>query len=166
VSRIHCRNGRITGVSVGKPDGPKVTGDYYIAALPVEVMRAPLVTDAIRDADPTFGSLHRLKTRWMNGVLVYLREDIPQIRGHTIYVDTPWALTSISQRQFWKEGLAGMGDGQARGIISVDVSDWKSGPASTMTRSSESTTPMCGALSSTRRSPIRTPPRPSMPSRC
>ena len=127
VSRIHCKNGRITGVSVGKPDGPKVKGDYYISALPVEVMRAPLVTDAVREADPTFGSLHRLKTRWMNGVLVYLREDIPQVRGHTIYVDTPWALTSISQRQFWKQGLAGMGDGQVRGIISVDVSDWKSG---------------------------------------
>jgi uncharacterized protein with NAD-binding domain and iron-sulfur cluster len=127
VSRIYCRNGRISGVTVGSPNGERVKGDFYIAALPVEVMRAPIVTEAVREADPALGKLHRLKTRWMNGVQIYLRDDIPQIRGHTIYADTPWALTSISQRQFWKNGLAGMGDGRVRGVISVDVSDWKHG---------------------------------------
>ena len=63
----------------------------------------------------------------MNGVMLYLREDVPQVRGHSIYIDSPWALSSISQREFWRHGLAGMGDGQVRGILSVDVSDWKEG---------------------------------------
>ena len=134
VLRINCRKGRVTGVTVGAPDDPdertdgtEVTGDYYIVALPVELMKAPLVTDEVREADPIFSTLHRLKTRWMNGVMLYLREDVEQVHGHSIYIDSPWALTSISQRQFWRHGLAGMGDGQVRGILSVDVSDWKEG---------------------------------------
>ena len=42
-----------------------------------------------------------------------------------IYLDSPWALTSISQRQFWnKVDLSQYGDGTVRGILSVDISDW------------------------------------------
>jgi uncharacterized protein with NAD-binding domain and iron-sulfur cluster len=127
VHRINCRGNRIIGVTLDNANGPRVKGDYYIAALPVEKMRSPLVTQALRDADPMFSTLHQLRTRWMNGVMLYLREDVPQIRGHSIYLDSPWALTSISQRQFWKQGLADLGDGRVRGILSVDVSDWKNG---------------------------------------
>lgn len=127
VARINCAGNRITDVRVGSVDGPAVKADYYVCALPVEVMKGPLVSDAMRDADPIFSTLHRLQVRWMNGIMYYLREDIPQIHGHTIYVDSPWALTSISQRQFWDRGLADRGDGRVRGILSVDVSDWKEG---------------------------------------
>ena len=34
--------------------------------------------------------------------MFYLREDVPMVEGHAIYVDSKWALTSISQRQFWR----------------------------------------------------------------
>ena len=44
----------------------------------------------------------------------------------TSIVDTPWALTSISQAQFWKHvSLSDYGDGTIRGIISVDISEWQ-----------------------------------------
>jgi 15-cis-phytoene desaturase len=44
-----------------------------------------------------------------------------------IYLDSPWALTSISQRQFWRNvDLSQYGDGMVRGILSVDISDWDS----------------------------------------
>ncbi len=65
-------------------------------------------------------------TEWMNGIQIYLKEDVPLAHGHSIYVDTPWALTSISQAQFWKHvSLSGYGDGTVRGIISVDISEWE-----------------------------------------
>jgi uncharacterized protein with NAD-binding domain and iron-sulfur cluster len=63
--------------------------------------------------------------RWMNGIMFYLKQDVPLIHGHSIYIDSPWALTSISQRQFWpRVNIRGLGDGSVGGILSVDISDW------------------------------------------
>jgi uncharacterized protein with NAD-binding domain and iron-sulfur cluster len=65
-------------------------------------------------------------TRWMNGIMFYLRDDVPLVHGHAIYIDSEWALTSVSQRQFWPEvDFGGLGDGRVGGILSVDVSEWQ-----------------------------------------
>ena len=57
--------------------------------------------------------------------MFYLAEDVPLVHGHAIYIDSEWALTSISQRQFWRGyDLEQTGDGRVEGILSVDVSDW------------------------------------------
>jgi uncharacterized protein with NAD-binding domain and iron-sulfur cluster len=126
VQAIDCRHGRVTGVTV-VAGGRTLdeAADFYVAALPVEVMRL-LAGDELKEAEPRLARLHRLRTRWMNGIMYYLDRDVPLIRGHTIYIDSPWALTSISQAQFWGEfDLERMGDGRVEGILSVDVSDWE-----------------------------------------
>jgi hypothetical protein len=88
---------------------------------------APLLSDGLALADPRLMGLHRLRTRWMNGIVYYLDRDLRGAHGHTIYIDSPWALTSISQPQFWEPQFQPdrLGDGRARGILSVDVSDWE-----------------------------------------
>ena len=92
--------------------------------MPVEVMAA-LMTDELKRAAPSLAGLDKLKTRWMNGIQFYLSADQPMVHGHVIYLDSPWALTSISQRQFWtKVDFSQFGDGAVRGILSVDISDW------------------------------------------
>jgi len=111
---------RVTGVVV---DGESVEADYYVLATPVEVTRR-LVTDRMREDDASLASLDRLKTDWMSGVQFYLEDDVPLVRGHGIYFDSPWALTSISQRQFWDVGFDRY-DG-IEGILSVCISDWDS----------------------------------------
>ena len=80
-----------------------VDGDYFIFALPVEDV-IDLITPEMMRADPALASLFTLDdiTEWMNGIQIYLKEDVPIARGHKIYVDSPWALTSISQAQFWR----------------------------------------------------------------
>ena len=121
VQGLTVRDGRIAGVTT--PSGT-VTADHYIAALPVEVMRQ-LAGPPLRALDPAFARLDRLVTRWMNGMLFYLDRDVPLVHGHAIYVDSEWALTSISQAQFWNDvDLARYGDGRVKGILSIDVSDW------------------------------------------
>ena len=66
----------------------------------------------------------------MNGVQFYLRRDLPTAHGHVIHIDTEWALTSISQLQFWRSMPPDLfGDSDVRGVLSVDVSDWD-GPGS------------------------------------
>ena len=113
---------RVTGVTVG--DGEELRADHYVFALPVERLR-PLLSPELRLAEPRFAGLDRLVTRWMNGIMFYLDRDVPLVHGHALYIDSEWALTSISQAQFWDGvDLAGYGDGRVEGILSVDVSEW------------------------------------------
>jgi uncharacterized protein with NAD-binding domain and iron-sulfur cluster len=126
VTGIGCRRGRITGITVHEGAATTTrTADHYVAAVPKEVMQT-LVGPALRRADPLLGGLGRLETRWMNGIMFYLRQDQPAVPGHSIFIDSPWALTSISQQQFWPDhDLRGMGDGTVSGVLSVDVSEWE-----------------------------------------
>ena len=51
----------------------------------------------------------------------------PSDPGHTLYADSPWALTSISQKQFWRDAsLSNYGNGDVGGLLSVDISEWES----------------------------------------
>jgi uncharacterized protein with NAD-binding domain and iron-sulfur cluster len=126
VQGIRCEAGQITGVTVVAHGTPlEDTADFYVAALPVEVMRL-LANDELKQAEPRLAGLSRLRTRWMNGIMFYLDRDVPLNPGHTIYIDSPWALTSVSQAQFWPGfSLAEMGDGRVEGLLSVDISDWE-----------------------------------------
>ena len=150
VTDIRCQNGLITEVVVAEVKhikvkrtekrtrrtdpietttseyGPKetITANYYVAAMPVERLD-PLVTPALRAAEPRLSGLKRLITRWMNGVIFYLDTDVRLQRGHALFIDSEWALTAISQKQFWPSvDLSQRGDGKVKGIISVDVADW------------------------------------------
>jgi uncharacterized protein with NAD-binding domain and iron-sulfur cluster len=123
VVEIQTDGKRVTGAKL--ENGTLVTADFYLAAMPVEVM-AGLMTDDLKRAAPSLANLEKLKTRWMNGIQFYLAQDVAVVNGHAIFLDSPWALTSISQRQFWKNvDLSQYGDGKVRGILSVDISDWE-----------------------------------------
>ena len=104
VEEIMCEAGRITGV-VARQQGKRtvVRGDHYVAALPLEDM-APMVNGRLAAADPTLANLRALamNLEWMNGVQFYLHRAVPSTHGHVVHIDTEWALTSISQLQFWR----------------------------------------------------------------
>jgi len=133
VEAIASRGERVTGVTIQpvgddlEPDGSPFddTADYYVAAVPVEVLREQIAMEALKRASPALAALDALQVRWMNGIMYYLTRDAPLIHGHTIYIDSAWALTSISQRQFWPGfNPHDMGDGTVGGILSIDISDW------------------------------------------
>ncbi len=125
VSGIGCDGRRITGVTVTTDHGDQsVEADFYVAALPVEKFRL-LVSPAMRAADPRLGLLGRLEWDWMTGIMFYLDKDVPLAHGHAIFIDSQWALTAISQKQFWPHvDLQQRGDGRVEGVLSVDVSAW------------------------------------------
>lgn len=136
IDRIVCRpnqgrpGGRIEAVHLSDSAGNSYLlddADFYIAALPAEKM-ATLLDDGILEADSSLGGIKTIGAtyvEWMNGIQFFLKEDVPLAHGHTIYLDSPWALSSISQQQFWDEyDLADYGDGSVRGAISVDISNW------------------------------------------
>jgi 15-cis-phytoene desaturase len=125
---LNVANGRISSATVSS--GGKaynVDADYYLVAVPLEVMVTKL-SPALIAADSTLASLEQIKNnvQWMNGIQFYLTQDVPIVHGHALYVDSAWALTSVSQAQFWKSySLEKFGDGRVRGILSVDISEWE-----------------------------------------
>jgi 15-cis-phytoene desaturase len=126
VKAFELDGGRVRTVQAVENDKPLVIeASYFIAALPVEIM-STLVTAELKAAAPSLANLDHLQTRWMNGIQFYLRRDIPLAPGHAIYLDSPWALTSVSQHQFWAGvDLSTFGDGTVAGILSVDISEWQ-----------------------------------------
>jgi uncharacterized protein with NAD-binding domain and iron-sulfur cluster len=125
VTGIDCDGRRVTGVRVKGVAG-LVHADHYVAAIPVEKLR-PLLTPAMLSAEPRLVPVQegKLKVRWMNGMMFYLDHDVELVNGHIIFIDSQWALTGISQKQFWPDiDLTARGDGNVHGILSVDISDW------------------------------------------
>lgn len=127
VKSIHCNGTHITGATiVENREETEVTADYYISAMPVEVF-GPMISPEMISADPSLGPVIELarNVEWMNGIQFYLTQDAPITHGHAIYIDSEWALTSVSQHQFWGDiDLGQFGDGSIAGILSVDISDW------------------------------------------
>lgn len=129
VTHIACDQGKIKSATIKPVDGEEfvVEGDHFILAAPVE-RAAPLLNDEILKADPTLGTLKELASdvAWMNGIQYYLNQDVEITNGHCIYSNSEWAVTSISQIQFWKDyDLSDRYNGKVKGILSVDVSDWE-----------------------------------------
>jgi uncharacterized protein with NAD-binding domain and iron-sulfur cluster len=62
----------------------------------------------------------------MNGIQFFLREPTPIVHGHVLYLDSPWALASINQAQFWPERdfPRDYGDGSVHDCMSVDIADF------------------------------------------
>ena len=125
--RLEFSNGLISGVWVSIKGGEpqKVTGDYYVLATPVEVAAKLINADMIA-YEATLEGVEELadSVAWMNGLQFYLSEDVPVVHGHCIYADSQWAITSISQLQFWDNyDIEQRGDCKVRGILSVDISN-------------------------------------------
>ena len=134
VEAIESRGARVTGVRIQPVDAAfapvgagvrRHSADHYVAAVPGRGAARGDRDGRAQAASPALAGLDRLQVRWMNGIMFYLTRDVPLVHGHTIYIDSAWALTSISQRQFWPRfNPHDMGDGDVGGILSVDISDW------------------------------------------
>lgn len=124
---LNLEDGKITGGTLRQPDGDvTVTGDFYVAAVPVERM-AEVLTDELIAADASLSGIPKLAkdVDWMNGIQFFLSREASVVNGHVSYIDSPWALTSISDGQFWTGvDMSEYGDGHMRGLLSVDISNW------------------------------------------
>lgn len=125
VEALHVAQRTVDSVTVRDRFGQtqRITADWYLAAMPVERFVRLLRPDVLA-ADPGLAGARRLRTDWMTGLMFYLRRPVPLTPGHVNYIDAPWALTSISQGQFWPRGLQEYGDGTVRDCLSTIISDW------------------------------------------
>jgi uncharacterized protein with NAD-binding domain and iron-sulfur cluster len=130
VTSINMTGDRVASISVQPVDGEQVvqniTGDYYLMCTPVEIA-AQLINKDMLQADSSLENIIQLapNVEWMNGIQFYLSEQFDMHKGHTIYANSNWALTSISQMQFWGNyDIQKRYNGKVKGVLSVDISDW------------------------------------------
>jgi uncharacterized protein with NAD-binding domain and iron-sulfur cluster len=131
LDRLEVDGGRIARAWVNEQP---VEADHYVLAVPLEVA-ASLMSDDLTRLDPALARFAQARacirdlTNWMVGAQFFLARDAPIASGHVCYAGSPWALTSISQAQFWSpEGpnvfRQRYGAGRVEGVLSVDVADW------------------------------------------
>lgn len=124
VEELQLSGKRLSGAKV---KGEIVKADHYVLALPLDRAQA-LITPALEAADPCLASMMRLHSAMssMVGAQFFFSKPVPVCKGHVAYPDAPWALSSISQGQFWQRGTPTSiyGDGSVQDILSVDISDW------------------------------------------
>jgi uncharacterized protein with NAD-binding domain and iron-sulfur cluster len=122
VDRLAFDGERVTGAVLA--DGTPLRADEFVLAVPVETAPDFATPEMVREA-PSLGRIDRLDTAWMNGVQFYLSEDVSLVEGHQVYAGAPWALTSISQRQFWTGyDFEENSPDDVEGVLSVIASDW------------------------------------------
>ena len=119
--------GRISAVQVSDAVGNvyRHESDWFVSAMPVERARRFFGTDLLA-LDPSLANLNRLQTDWMVGIQFFLKKRVDLTPGHITFIDAPWALTALTQGQFWKSRNFGAdyGDGSAVDCLSVDISNW------------------------------------------
>jgi len=120
-------NGKVSAVRLTDAYGvtTRHESDWFISAMPVDKATAFLGGDMLA-RDPSFANLNRLQTDWMVGIQYFLKKKIDITFGHITFIDSPWALTALTQGQFWKSRNfpAAYGDGSAVDCLSVDISNW------------------------------------------
>jgi uncharacterized protein with NAD-binding domain and iron-sulfur cluster len=117
--------GRVSAARVRDPHGTvrTIRDAWYLSAIPFERV-ASLLTPPMLAADPRLEGITKLRNDWMSGMQFYLKQPLPLTNGHVNYVNSPFALTSISQGQFWTRPVMGYGDGTVKESFSVILSDW------------------------------------------
>jgi uncharacterized protein with NAD-binding domain and iron-sulfur cluster len=127
VESLELRRDRVTAAVVRDAAGrrTRVSADWFVGAMPAERARRLWDRDVVR-LDPHLAAMDELFTDWMAGIQFYLREKVDITHGHITFVDAPWALTGLTQGQFWADRDFGRdyGDGRAVDSFSVDISDW------------------------------------------
>ena len=144
ITSLEVSGGAISGVKLA--NNTTATADYYVLAVPIDAAIG-MITPQMAALDPVLAALAAKDpddlVSWMVGIQYFLYEDVPLVRGHTFYPDSPWALTSISQPQFWRDlGLfrRRYGGGDVGGLLSIDVSDWNT-PGTFIPKTAKQCTP-------------------------
>ena len=127
VEGLDVARGRIAGATVRDPGHKRhrVSADWFVLAVPVERAKR-ILGPKVRALDPSLNGLDSLFVDWMAGIQFYLERKVDITRGHLTFLDSPWALTALTQGQFWgaRDFARDYGDGTAVDCLSVDISDW------------------------------------------
>lgn len=94
--KIDIKNNEIQSVTVRSETEETIQADYYVFAVPVEVM-ASLITEPMKKAAPSLNFIDKLHTEESSGIQFYytesLKEKLP--KGWMAFMDSPWSLIGL-----------------------------------------------------------------------
>ena len=127
LARYDVGGGRIRAVQLVDRAGrrTRVEADWFVSAMPAEQARKHWSREVLQ-LDPSLEQMDDLFTDWMVGIQFYLNRPVDITHGHMTFIDAPWALTALTQGQFWEDRTfrEDYGDGTAVDALSVDISNW------------------------------------------
>jgi uncharacterized protein with NAD-binding domain and iron-sulfur cluster len=127
IEALEMKGGRVVSARARDRHGRRrrVEADWFVCAMPAERARR-LWGRKVLAADPSLAGMNDLFVDWMVGIQYYLKRPVNIVRGHITFLDSPWALTALTQAQFWadRDFRRDYGDGSVVDCLSVDVSDW------------------------------------------
>ena len=127
IEALEVSGGRIASARARDRHGRhhEVEADWFVCAMPAERARQ-LWSREVLSIDPRLKLMDDLFVDWMAGIQYYLRRPVEITHGHITFVDAPWALTALTQGQFWeaRDYRRDYGDGSVVDSLSVDISDW------------------------------------------
>jgi uncharacterized protein with NAD-binding domain and iron-sulfur cluster len=127
IDALDVHAGRVVAARARDRHGRRrfVEADWFVSAMPAERARR-LWSRELLALDPQLKLMDDLFVDWMNGIQFYLQKPLNIVRGHMTFIDAPWALTALTQGQFWlnRKFTRDYGDGRVVDCLSVDVSDW------------------------------------------
>ena len=127
VAALRMRGGEVESARTVDRHGRRHTieADWFVSAMPAERARR-LWSPAVLRKDESLELMDELYVDWMNGIQYYLNKPFHVVRGHLTFIDAPWAVTALTQAQFWadRDFSRDYGNGQQVDSFSVDISDW------------------------------------------
>jgi uncharacterized protein with NAD-binding domain and iron-sulfur cluster len=127
IEALDVGRGRVVAARTRDRHGQRrwIEADWFVSAMPAERARR-LWSREVLALDPRLKLMDELYVDWMNGIQLYLRKPLNIVRGHMTFIDAPWALTALTQGQFWadRKFTRDYGDGRVVDCLSVDISDW------------------------------------------
>jgi uncharacterized protein with NAD-binding domain and iron-sulfur cluster len=127
IEALEMHRGRVESARARDRNGRRRTieADWFVAAMPAERARKLWSPQVLRK-DPSLKLMDELFVDWMNGIQYYLKKPFHVVRGHMTFIDAPWALTALTQGQFWpdRDFKRDYGNGRQLDSFSIDVSDW------------------------------------------
>lgn len=127
IEALEVSGGRIASARARDRHGRRraVEADWFVCAMPAERARR-LWSRRVLAIDSSLKEMDDLFVDWMAGIQYYLRQPVEITRGHITFADAPWALTALTQGQFWEDRdfRRDYGDGSVADCLSVDISDW------------------------------------------
>ena len=127
LARYDVGGGRVRAVQLEDRSGRRTRfeADWFVSAMPAEQARKHWSRDILA-LDPSLKQMDELFTDWMAGIQFYLNRKVDITHGHITFIDAPWALTALTQGQFWadRDFPRDYGDGRAVDSFSVDISNW------------------------------------------
>ena len=66
-----------------------------------------------------------LTSKWLVGAQYFLDTDVRFPEDFLMVSQSPWAVTAVASNTFWKKNVDKYSNGAAKGLISIDISEWE-----------------------------------------